>query len=85
MVSGACHYALQGHGVLARGIDYAASFMVVGMRLLRLQRRDTNEQKSGKGQGRRFAKQKFHLNIAFLSFMGLERCSDIPEHPEVPG
>ena len=49
MVSGACHYALQGHGVLARGIDYAASFMVVGMRLLRLQRRGANEQKSGKG------------------------------------
>ena len=49
MVSGASHYALQGHGVLARGIDYAASFMVVGMRLLRLQRRGANEQKSGKG------------------------------------
>ena len=64
-IGGSCKNALQRHGVLSRGIDYAASFMVVGVRLLCLHGRGIKERKGGKHRACRDLKTMFHLNIAF--------------------
>ena len=83
-VGGSCKNALQRHGVLARGIDYTASFMVVGVRLLCLHGRGIKERKGGKHRACRDLKTMFHLNTAFSRFMGFGVFPEVPEYPDYP-